>query len=280
MKLHNFNELNAIAKQRGFNALGSFNVHCLEMLPAYFKAARETNSPIMLQISTGTARYVGYELLVDSVKCLSETMDIPACLHLDHCADIDAIRQAIIKGFSSVMYDGSDLPLEENIANTNQVIEFARLFNVSVEAELGAIGGSEDGKAIADEDIAFTRVQDAQYFVAKAPVDMLAVSIGTVHGSYTAKVNIQHQRLSAIREVTHIPLVLHGGTGVSDADIRKVITNGIDKVNVGTQMNVQFVDQCKTTFSQGKVNDSVRQFFIPANDAVEQVIIEKINLFK
>lgn len=278
--LHNFMEIEKIAKERGFNAVGSFNLHCIEMLPAYFEAALNTQSPLMIQISTGTAQYLGYDLLVASIKALANEHNVPTCLHLDHCSNTDDIKLAIDKGFSSVMYDGSHLPLAENIANTNVVIEYAHPKNVSVEAELGAIGGSEDGKQIADEDIAFTKVSDAVEFVEKTNVDMLAVSIGTVHGSYTAKTNIQRELLIELSAKTRRPLVLHGGTGVSDEDMRFVVRHGMEKVNVGTEMNVQWVKHCKDTHASGKVNDSVRKFFIPARAAVRNVIAEKIRLFQ
>lgn len=280
MKLYNFTELLQVAKQREFKALGSFNLHCLEMLPAYFKAAEKTHSPLMIQISTGTAKYLGHKLLVDAIRSLAESKNIPTCLHLDHCSDLTAIQTAIEAGFSSVMYDGSHLAIDENIANTRRVIDMARPFNVSVEAELGAIGGSEDGKAVALEDISFTTVEDAKRFVDATGVDMLAISIGTVHGLYTGKAQIQHQRLAEITEATQIPLVLHGGTGVSDEDMRLAVRSGIDKVNVGTEMNVQWVNRCKQTFEKGKVNDSVRNFLVPANDAVTDVLVEKIQLFR
>lgn len=280
MSLHNFTALLEIAKARQFKAVGSFNLHCLEMLPAFFKAAKQTNSPLMIQISTGTAQYLGYQLLVDSVRSLSASENVPTCLHLDHCSDINAIQTAVDAGFSSIMYDGSHLDIDENIARTRIVVEMARPRDISVEAELGAIGGSEDGKAVAEEDICFTTVEDAKRFVEETHVDMLAVSVGTVHGLYTGKAQIQHQRLQEISAATGTPLVLHGGTGVSDEDMRKAVTEGINKVNVGTEMNVQWVGQCKSTFEKGKVNDSVRKFLIPANDAVTQVLVEKMNLFK
>lgn len=280
MKLYNFTDLLKVAKQRHFKALGSFNLHCLEMLPAYFKAARETNSPLMIQISTGTAEYLGYKLLVDAICSLSESENVPTCLHLDHCSDIEAIRTAIDAGFSSVMYDGSHLSIEDNIANTLTVIDIARPRNISVEAELGAIGGTEDGKIVANDDICFTTVEEAKRFIKEASVDMLAVSVGTVHGLYTGKAHIQHQRLAEITEVTSTPLVLHGGTGVCDEDMRRAVSGGIEKVNVGTEMNVQWVGHCMQSFGKGKVNDSVRKFLIPANNAVKNVLVEKINLFK
>lgn len=280
MKLYNFTELLQVAKQRDFKALGSFNLHCLEMLPAFFSAAEKTHSPLMIQISTGTAKYLGHKLLVDAVRSLSESRDVPACLHLDHCSDLPAIQTAIDAGFSSVMYDGSHLPIDENIANTRRVIDMARPANVSVEAELGAIGGSEDGKCVAMSETAFTTVEDARRFVQETGVDMLAISIGTVHGLYTGKAQIQHQRLADITAATHTPLVLHGGTGVSDDDMRLAVRSGIEKVNVGTEMNVQWVANCKQTFEKGKVNDSVRNFLVPANDAVTHVLVEKMSLFR
>ena len=212
------------------------------MLPAFFKAAQNSRSPLMIQISTGTAEYLGYRLLVDAVRSLADSENIPTCLHLDHCSDIKAIETAMNAGFSSVMYDGSHLSLEENIGNTRIVVEMARPRNITVEGELGAIGGSEDGKAVAAEDICFTTVEDATRFVKETQVDMLAVSVGTVHGLYTGKAQIQHARLKAISEATGVPLVLHGGTGVSDEDMRLAVTEGINKVNVGTEMNVQWVD--------------------------------------
>lgn len=229
----------------------------------------------MIQISTGTAEYLGYRLLVDAVRSLADSENIPTCLHLDHCSDIKAIETAMNAGFSSVMYDGSHLSLEENIGNTRIVVEMARPRNITVEGELGAIGGSEDGKAVAAEDICFTTVEDATRFVKETQVDMLAVSVGTVHGLYTGKAQIQHARLKAISEATGVPLVLHGGTGVSDEDMRLAVTEGINKVNVGTEMNVQWVDRCKSTFEKGKVNDSVRKFLIPASGAVTAVLMEK-----
>ncbi|WP_289450022.1 class II fructose-bisphosphate aldolase [Klebsiella pneumoniae] len=232
MSLYNFNEILKIAQERDFKAIGSFNLHCIEMLPAFFKAAQNSRSPLMIQISTGTAEYLGYRLLVDAVRSLADSENIPTCLHLDHCSDIKAIETAMNAGFSSVMYDGSHLSLEENIGNTRIVVEMARPRNITVEGELGAIGGSEDGKAVAAEDICFTTVEDATRFVKETQVDMLAV------------------------------------------------TEGINKVNVGTEMNVQWVDRCKSTFEKGKVNDSVRKFLIPANQAVTAVLMEKMALFK
>ncbi len=137
MSLYNFNEILKIAQERDFKAIGSFNLHCIEMLPAFFKAAQNSRSPLMIQISTGTAEYLGYRLLVDAVRSLADSENIPTCLHLDHCSDIKAIETAMNAGFSSVMYDGSHLSLEENIGKTRIVVEMARPRNITVEGEAG-----------------------------------------------------------------------------------------------------------------------------------------------
>lgn len=135
MSLYNFNDILKIAQERKFKAIGSFNLHYIQILSAFFKAAQKSNSPLMIQISTGTAEYLGYRLLVDAVCSLAESENVPTCLHLDHCSDISAIETAMDAGFSSVMYDGSHLGLEENIGNTRIVVEMARPRNITVEGE-------------------------------------------------------------------------------------------------------------------------------------------------
>lgn len=272
--------LKEIFKIKGENgAVGAFNLHCLEMLPSFFKAAKESNSPIIIQLSVGTARYIGYKLLVDSVKSLIESTRVDVCLHLDHCENVEEIKEAIDNGFTSVMIDGSKLNLENNIAITNQVLQYAKNFNVSVEAELGTIGGTEEGKTVKQEDILYTRVNEAEYFLQNAAVDALAISIGTAHGLYKGKAEINITRLKEINSVINIPLVLHGGTGVSDADIKRCIENGIKKVNVGTEQNVAWIKEGIKNFEEGVERKSLRNLLIPSNIKVEEVLKNKIALF-
>lgn len=272
--------LKKILEIKGNNgAVGAFNLHCLEMLPSFFKAAKETESPIIIQLSVGTARYIGYKLLVDSIKSLCESTNVNVCLHLDHCESVQEIKEAIDHGFTSVMIDGSKLSLEKNIAITNEVILYARQFDVSVEAELGTIGGTEEGKTVKQDDILYTRVTEAQYFLKNADVDALAISIGTAHGLYKGKAEINISRLKQINAITSIPLVLHGGTGVSDDDIKKCIENGIKKVNVGTEQNVAWIKEGIKNFETGVERKSLRNLLIPANTKVEEVLKNKISLF-
>lgn len=259
-------------------AYGAFNLHCYEMILPFFQASKEINIPIIMQISTGTAQYIGYKLLADSVKSLSETSGMDICLHLDHCSKEESIKEAINSGFSSVMIDGSSLPIDENIKLTKRVVEFAHSKGVSVEGEIGTIGGNEDGiKANIDASM-YTEPKDALRFYKETEIDAMAISIGTAHGLYKGKANISFEKLKEIKELTNAPLVLHGGTGVSDEDIKKCVEYGIKKVNVGTELNVTWIEKAKETFQNGKFSDSLRNLLIPANNSVKEVLLNKIKL--
>lgn len=259
-------------------AYGAFNLHCYEMILPFFQASKEINIPIIMQISTGTAQYIGYKLLADSVKSLSETSGMDICLHLDHCSKEESIKEAIDSGFSSVMIDGSALPIEDNIKLTKRVVEFAHGVGVSVEGEIGTIGGNEDGiKANIDASM-YTEPKDALRFYKETGIDAMAISIGTAHGLYKGKANISFEKLKEIKELTNAPLVLHGGTGVSNEDIKKCVEYGINKVNVGTELNATWIEKAKETFKNGKFSDSLRNLLIPANNSVKEVLLDKIKL--
>ncbi|MGL5956544.1 MAG: class II fructose-bisphosphate aldolase [Brevinema sp.] len=272
------NQLFENEKKYGTRSFGSFNVHSLEMILPFFSAAVATRTPIIIQTSTGTAKYIGFKLLKDVVDSLSESTGIDICLHLDHCTKFDTIKEAIKNGFSSVMIDGSALPLEENIKLTREVAEYAHAKNVSVEGEIGTIGGTEEGKTVKGTDIMYTSPDEALYFVEQTHVDALAISIGTAHGLYKAKAVLNLDKLKEIQNKVATPLVLHGGTGVSDLDMKQCIQLGIRKVNVGTEFNGAWIETAQKTFSAGKFNNSLRDLLIPANKAVESIMIQKINL--
>ena len=259
-------------------AYGAFNLHCYEMIIPFFQASKEINIPIIMQISTGTAQYIGYKLLADSVKSLSETSGMDICLHLDHCSKEESIKEAIDSGFSSVMIDGSSLPIDENIKLTKRVVEFAHSKGVSVEGEIGTIGGNEDGiKANIDASM-YTEPNDALRFYKETGIDAMAISIGTAHGLYKGKAKISFEKLKEIKEITNAPLVLHGGTGVSNEDIKKCVEYGIKKVNVGTELNATWIERAKETFQNGKFSDSLRNLLIPVNNSVKEVLLDKIKL--
>lgn len=261
-------------------AIGAFNTHNLEMLPAIIKAAGKQRTPVIVQTSCGTANYVGHKNLVAICKSMSKEYGVDVVLHLDHAKDFDEIRKAIRAGYSSVMFDGSSLPFKENILGTKQVVNFAKEYGVSVEAELGTVGGTEDGIVVSQDEVFYTDPKDAIRFVKETGIDALAVAIGTNHGQYMSKTDISFEQLEQIREAVNIPLVIHGGTGVKDDDVKKVINLGIRKFNVGTELLVGWNKTSKESYDAHKENASNRDNVVPALKKIEEIVERKIKLFK
>lgn len=261
-------------------AVGAFNTHNLEMLPAIIKAAVKEKTPVIVQTSCGTANYIGHKNLVSICKSMADEYGAEVVLHLDHAKDYDEIRKAIDAGYSSVMFDGSSLPLKENILGTKRVVAYAKKYGVSVEAELGTVGGTEDGIAVAQDEVRYTDPADAVEFVKQTGIDALAVAIGTNHGQYKSKTNINFERLKEIKDVVDIPLVIHGGTGVKEEDVKKVIDLGIRKFNVGTELLVGWNRESKTCYDEHKENISNRENVVPCLNVIEEIVSRKIKLFK
>ncbi|WP_315271685.1 class II fructose-bisphosphate aldolase [uncultured Abiotrophia sp.] len=259
--------------------IGAFNMHNLEMLPDMIRAAKEMGAPIIIQTSVDTAKYIGYNVIVAVVEELANSMIVDVALHLDHAKDFDAIKDAIEAGYSSVMFDGSSLPFKENIEKTKLVGEYAHARGVSVEGELGTIGGTEEGVSLSEEDKEYTRPNDAVTFVRETGVDVLAVGIGTNHGQFKSKTNVKIPLLKEIHQVVDVPLVIHGGTGVKEEDYPDLINNGIRKFNVGTELLVNWTQQAKDCFAETPVNKSLRYNIIPANQKVKEIVKHKIGLF-
>ncbi len=270
-------------ENEGKGAVGAFNVHCFEMVPAMIQAAEELNVPIILQTSLGTAEYIGFEPLIAAVKALAEKSSVDVALHMDHCKSVEALKKAIDCGYSSVMYDGSSLPIEENIKNTKEVVAYAHAKNVSVEGEVGSIGGAEEGVVVAKDAAMYTKPEDALYFANETGVDALAVSIGTTHGQYKSKAKINYELLSELKEkLGTTGLVLHGGTGVSDEDMRRCVREGMKKINVGTELNKSYIEVVGKTFTAEGVTPltSLRTLLGPANDRIREIVKEKASLFQ
>lgn len=270
-------------ENEGKGAVGAFNVHCFEMVPAMIQAAEELNVPIILQTSLGTAEYIGFEPLIAAVKALAEKSSVDVALHMDHCKSVEALKKAIDCGYSSVMYDGSSLPIEENIKNTKEVVAYAHAKNVSMEGEVGSIGGAEEGVVVAKDAAMYTKPEDALYFANETGVDALAVSIGTTHGQYKSKAKINYELLSELKEkLGTTGLVLHGGTGVSDEDMRRCVREGMKKINVGTELNKSYIEVVGKTFTAEGVTPltSLRTLLGPANDRIREIVKEKASLFQ
>lgn len=275
----NLKEVTRYAEQMNMT-IGSFNTHNLEMLPAILQAAKNVGTPISIQTSAGTAEYIGYSVLVSVVKDFADREGVDAVLHLDHAENFDDIKKAIDAGFSSVMFDGSSLPFKENILRTKQVVDYAHPRGVSVEGELGTIGGTEEGITVSDSEVVLTDPEDAKTFVESTGVDALAVAIGTNHGQYKSKTNCDIPLLKRINEAVDVPLVVHGGTGVKESEYPDLINNGIRKFNVGTELLVNWNQEAKDHFGESPVDRSLRHNVIPANEKIRELVEHKLKLFR
>ncbi len=204
---------------------------------------------------------------------------MPIALHLDHGTSFDQCMQCIRAGFTSVMIDGSKLPLDQNIALTNRVLAVARAVGISVEAELGKIGGTEDDIVVSEKDALFTNPQEAKEFVEATGVDSLAVAIGTAHGRYKGVPQLDFERLKKIRSLVNVPIVLHGSSGVPDEAIREAISLGVRKVNIDTNIREAFVEAARKVINEKPNEIDPRNILGPARLAATEVIREKIRLF-
>lgn len=260
-------------------AVGAFNVNNMEIVQAIIEAAEETNSPVILQASQGGIKYAGVEYIAELGKIAARNATVPVAVHLDHGTDFDQVMLCIRHGFSSVMIDGSRFDLEENIAITKKVIEVAHAVGVSVEAELGKIGGTEDNITVDERDATFTSPEEAKRFVEETNVDSLAIAVGTAHGPYKGEPKIDFDRIKTIKELVNIPLVLHGSSGVPAASIEKAVSAGINKINIDTDLRIAFTDAVKDFIRENPDSIDPRKILGPAKEAMKQVIIEKMHLF-
>ncbi|WP_300690827.1 class II fructose-bisphosphate aldolase [uncultured Oscillibacter sp.] len=219
----------AKAESRG---VGAFSVGNMEMVKGALQAAEELQTPIILQIAEVRLKHSPLALMGPMMVQAAKEAQVDVAVHLDHGLTLETVQKALDLGFTSVMFDSSFYPFEENIARTKQVVELARRYGATVEAELGLVGGSEDGKA--GHGIRCTDPADAEVFCRETGVDALTVAIGNAHGNYPVAPKLAFDVLEDIHRRVHIPLVLHGGSGITDADFRKAISLGIVKVNIAT----------------------------------------------
>ncbi len=266
------------ADQGGY-ALGAFNCNNMEIVQSIAMAAETENSPVIIQASQGAIKYAGLNYIIALARQAADSSSIPVVLHLDHGTSFDQVMQCIRFGFSSVMYDGSHLPLEENIAQTRKVVEIASVFGVSVEAELGRIGGTEDDVSVSDAEVFFTDPAEAERFVEETGVDALAVAVGTAHGQYKGDPKLDFDRLEKISSRVSCPLVLHGSSGVSDESITKAIARGVRKVNIDTNIREAFVGAMRRVLDNDPKEIDPRKVLGPAREAGVGIIREKIRLF-
>lgn len=260
-------------------AVGGFNFNGYEDAQGIVDGAVAKNSPVILMSSMGAVSYIGIDQIVGMVKGMAKKLNIPVCLHLDHATDYDLIKEAIDLGYTSVMIDASAKPYEENIEITKKVVEYAKKFNCSVEAELGKIGGKEDNIVVTDESALFTDPNDVERFVNETKIDALAVAIGTSHGFYKKEPKIDFDRLEKIAKITDLPLVLHGGTGVPIEDIKKCIQLGMGKINIGTELKAAFSNAVRKAVADNPESQfDPRKYMTPVKVACAKIVREKIDV--
>ncbi|KRM91529.1 class II fructose-bisphosphate aldolase [Liquorilactobacillus cacaonum] len=270
------------AARSGHYAVGAFNTNNLEWTRAILAAAQETNTPILIQTSMGAAKYMGgYELCLNLVQQTVKSMGItvPVIMHLDH-GNYEAAKECIEVGYTSVMFDGHDLPFEENLEKTKEIVALAHAKGITVEAEVGSIGGEEDGIIGAGE---LADVEEAKQ-IAATGVDYLACGIGNIHGKYPANwTGLNFDRLKELAEVIETPLVLHGGSGIPKEQIQKAIAMGVSKVNVNTECQLAFAEATRKYIEAGKDEEGKgydpRKLLAPGTQAITDVVKERIDWF-
>lgn len=267
----------------GHYAVGQFNINNLEWTKAILATAQECNSPVILGVSEGAGKYMtGYKTVVGMVKGMMEEMNItvPVALHLDH-GSFEGCLKCVEAGFSSIMFDGSHYPIEENVEKTKELIRICREKGMSLEAEVGAIGGEEDGV------IGMGECADPNEckMIADLGVDMLAAGIGNIHGKYPANwKGLSFETLAAVKEaVGDMPLVLHGGTGIPEDMIKKAISLGVAKINVNTECQLAFAAATRKYIEAGKDLEGKgfdpRKLLAPGFDAIKETVKTKMELF-
>ncbi len=251
--------------------VGLFNMLNLEMARGIIEAAEEERSPLILGVAEVHLPLIPFDYAANIMRHIAEKSTVPVCLHFDHGVNYGKIMDAMRNGFSSVMYDGSSLPYEENIANTKEISKVAHSLGISVEAELGHVGQGSCAEDFDCDDL-YTKPEEINDFIERADVDALAVAIGTAHGNYIKKPVLDIERLSKLYEVSSKPLVLHGGSGLTDKDFRDTIEHGIRKVNICTEM-------CVAARKAYIASANHEIMFNDAKEAVKNIVKQRMQLF-
>lgn len=278
MRLVSMNEFLPHAKANKY-AVGQFNMNNLEFAQAIMEAAIQLKSPFIYGVSEGALKYMGIEFTVAIAEAAAKKSGLPIALHLDHGSSFEVAMKCIRAGFSSVMFDGSHHSFEENIRLTKEVVKAARAMGVSVEGELGTIGGVEDDINVDEEDANLAKPEEAIRFYEETGVDCVAIAVGTAHGMYAGEPNIRFDIIEKVASAIPVPVVLHGGSGVPDEMIRKSILSGVGKINVNTENQVACTETIRTVLAKdAKVYDP-RKYLTPARQAMVDVVKSKIELF-
>ena len=263
--------------QEGKYAIGAFNVENMEMVQAVIAAAEELNSPVIMQTTPSTVKYADLDYFYANAKVAAQKAKIPAVIHLDHGSSFELAMQALRAGYTSIMIDGSHDSFEDNIKVSKAVADACHPSGVCVEAELGKVGGKEDDLEGGDEN-PYTDPEQARIFVEQTGVDSLAVAIGTAHGVYKGIPKLDVERLSEIREVVSIPLVLHGTSGVPDETVKECIKRGICKVNYATDLRIAYTKGVKAVLAENPDTIDPKKYGARGREEVKQYVMSKMKV--
>jgi len=261
------------AAQKGGYAVAAFNIENMEMAQAVIMAAQEANAPVMVQTTSGTLQYAAPAVYAGIVTRLAQAVDVPVALHLDHGNSLELAKECMAAGYTSLMIDGSKLPFEGNVALTRSVVQAAN--GLPVEAELGTVGGKEDGHEAKPQ---YTDPQEAVRFAEETEVTSFAVAIGTAHGVYKGEPKLDIERLKEIRKVVSVPLVLHGTSGVPHDQVRACIREGICKVNYATELRIAFSDGVKRVLAADPEVFDPKKYLAAGREAVKERALTLIRL--
>jgi fructose-bisphosphate aldolase, class II len=272
------------AQQEGW-AVGQFNVSNLEVMRAIFQAAQKMKSPVIIGTSEGESKHMGLKQAVDLVTSFEEETGVLAILNLDHAKTFDYIKEAIAAGYDYVHFDGSALPLEDNIRISRDIAEFCREKGVLMEGEVGLIGGSSEilQEDVKTEEKDLTDPEDAKRFIESTKADSLAVSIGNNHGmdasGKSSGLNLKRLKLIKEKIAESAILVLHGGSGIQESDIKEAIKAGITKININTELRLAFTENLKKGIAENKKEVAPHKYMQEASDAVRKIVEDKIRIF-
>lgn len=276
-------EIVSRAKRDGY-AIGAFNTTNLEITLGIIRAAVAKHAPVIVQVSETTIKYAGLKPITHIVETIAknEAVNVPVALHLDHGKSFHSVAECINTGFSSIMIDASDLPLDENIILTKQAVDYAHKHDVWAQGEIGRVKGIEESIAVSDREASMTTPEEAVTFSQKTGVDTLAVAIGNVHGILKMRKGVPKLDLKRLKDIfreVNIPLVLHGASGLPIDEIQKAIALGISIINIDTELRLAFSETLRTTLRENKEIYDPREVLTPSIDAVQRVVEEKIEMF-
>jgi len=260
-------------------AVGAFNANNIEMVQAIVEAAEEENAPVILQASQGAIKYAGLENIAAIVKNAAAMVKVPIALHLDHGTDYEQNVKCFRMGFTSLMFDGSKLPYEQNVSITRKIVEMGHAVGVPVEGEIGKIAGTEDHITVSEVEANMTEPEEALRFVKDTGVDSLAVAVGSVHRMKKKEAKLDHERIRGIAKLVKIPLVLHGSSGVMDDEMRRGVQEGLCKINVATQLNMAFVEGMRKALSEKPEEVDPRKILEVSKELLKKVVKDRIRVF-